>query len=67
MGIYANVEFIECKSRICYLNMDDAMDDWRWKIEDLSDEEERELKKYLMENLVEREEGTLEAPNEKSR
>ncbi|VUT23528.1 MAG: hypothetical protein MASP_00039 [Candidatus Methanolliviera sp. GoM_asphalt] len=67
MGIHANVELIECKSRICYRDLEDTIDDWRWKISDLSDEEEKILKDYLVENLVETDEGTLEAPNERSR
>jgi len=58
MGIYANVEFFECK-RVCRLNLDDAIADWRCRIGDLCEEEEERLKEYLMENLTETEEGTL--------
>ena len=67
MGIYASVEFIECRSRILYRGIEDAMEDWRWKILNLRPEEEAPLRQYLLKSLTETDEGTLEAPDERTK
>jgi len=65
MRIFANVDFIKIKSQERFLDLNDAMEYYQWIMRDLTKEEERKLKKYLIENLIETKEGTLEAPDEK--
>ena len=54
MGIYANVVFFESESKIWYSDMDEAMEDWRWKMEKLKPHEKEKLRAYLVEHLEER-------------
>lgn len=58
MGIYANVEVFESNTRVGYLNLDKALEDWRGKIGELKPNEEESLRAYLVEQLEERN-GTL--------
>ena len=58
MGIYADVEIFESKTRVGYPNLDKALEDWRWKIGKLKPKEEESLRVYLVEQLEERN-GTL--------
>ncbi|RPI79050.1 MAG: class I SAM-dependent methyltransferase [Desulfobacteraceae bacterium] len=62
MGIYADVDFMESRSRICFFTIDDAMDHWRWKIHDLKLEEEKPLRTFLEQNLTQTDQGILDAP-----
>ena len=54
MGIYADVMVFECRSRMCYPNLDKALEDWRWKIGKLKPDEEERLRVYLVEQLEEK-------------
>lgn len=57
MGICANVEFVEYKSVIHYLNLDVAMKDFRGKMGGLEVDEEVKLKAYLLNQLKEKNGG----------
>ena len=67
MEIFANVDFIECTSKERYSDISKAMDVWRWRLGHLTGEEEEKLRNYLSENLVEMQNGVLEAPDAKLR
>ena len=67
MGIFANVDFIECESKERYLDINKAIDIWRWRLGHLSNEGEEKLRNYLSENLAEMQNGMLDTPNEKLR
>lgn len=66
MGIYANVEMLESKTRPIYCDLDDAMERCMWKLgwgtTNLNEEKETKLKNFLKENLVKNEDGTLDYP-----
>lgn len=59
MGIYANVEMLECNTRNFYNTTEEALDRLRWRIGDLNEEEESILRKYLEETMIKTEDGTL--------
>lgn len=59
MGIYANVQIFESKNRSCYLNLDKALDNWRWRMGKFKPDEEEKLRIYLSNQLQERN-GVLE-------
>lgn len=66
LGIYANVEMLESKTRPIYCDLDDAMERCLWKLRwgtsELNEEKESKLKNFLRENLDENEDGTLDYP-----
>lgn len=65
MGITANIEKLECDNINTYLNLEEALDRYNWKMGILNKEEEIILKNYLNETLIKKEDGTLENPFEK--
>ncbi|MCK9151886.1 class I SAM-dependent methyltransferase [Methanobacterium alcaliphilum] len=64
MGIAANVEKLEFASNSSYSDIDEALDNYKWKMGDLNPEEEEILKDHLKTILVTREDGRLENPHE---
>lgn len=64
MGIYANAEPIECKSRHVYQDLDDALERQMWKLgwseKNIEKEKITKIKEFLKDNLVKTESGTLE-------
>jgi len=59
MGIYANIRYIETRSRVCYLDLEDAMDHWRWKVGDLTPGEEEKLQVFLTRHLSRMQNGNM--------
>jgi len=59
MGIYANVEMLECNTRNYYSSFEEALDRIKWRIGDLSPEEESILREYLEETMIKTPEGTI--------
>lgn len=66
MGIYANVEMLDCKKRPCYANMDEVLNLVKWRINDLTEEEEDILRMYLSKEMVIDKNGMLQYPHDKS-
>lgn len=66
MGIYANVEMLECETKPTYANLDEAIDFLRWRIKDLTDKEESLLKDYLKDVMINDDNGILQYPYDKS-
>lgn len=63
MGIRANVEHLQCHSRLIYKDLDDAMESCRISLGPLNDSEEQTARDYLNKTLVKNENGTLESPD----
>lgn len=66
MGIYANVEMLECKMKPTYSNLNEAIDFLKWRIADLTNEEESLLREYLHKTMIRNEDGVLQYPYDKS-
>lgn len=47
MGIRATVDFIHLEDTITYLSLDEAINNYKWMLPNLTDEENRRLKKYV--------------------
>jgi ubiquinone/menaquinone biosynthesis C-methylase UbiE len=66
MGIYANVEMLDCQSRPVYSDLEDAMDRCKWKLgwnlKEIKSEDLEKLEKFLKESAVQKEDGTLDYP-----
>lgn len=54
MGIHAHIDIIETTHIMRYPDLTRAMDNWRWRIKDLSPEEEKRLKAHLEQYLDEK-------------
>ncbi len=63
MGIRANVEHMECRSRLIYNDLDEAMESCRISLGPLSEKEEKKAKAYLNKTLIRLENGMLEVPD----
>jgi SAM-dependent methyltransferase len=64
MGIYANVELMDCKPQHIYSNLDDAMERCTWKLgwnmEKIGNEERMKIEDFLKKNLVKRDNGAFD-------
>jgi 2-polyprenyl-3-methyl-5-hydroxy-6-metoxy-1,4-benzoquinol methylase len=64
MGIYANLETIECTSRHVYRDLDDAMERCTWKLGwtlgKIEEEKRMKIKDFLKKSLVKRDDGTFD-------
>lgn len=64
MGIYANLEPIDCGSRHIYNNFDDALERCIWKLgwttKNIGKEKRMKIEDFLKKNLVKMENGTFE-------
>jgi 2-polyprenyl-3-methyl-5-hydroxy-6-metoxy-1,4-benzoquinol methylase len=65
MGIIANVEKLQCETINTYDNIEEAMDRYRWRLGNLTQEKEKMLKTHLEKILIKKEDSTLENPYEK--
>jgi ubiquinone/menaquinone biosynthesis C-methylase UbiE len=65
MGIYANIEMLECKMKPSYANLEETIDFLKWRIADLNEEEEILIKNYLIDTMIENK-GMLEYLYDKS-
>lgn len=58
MGIYANVEMLDCESRPVYSDLEDAMDRCKWKLgwnlKEIKSEDLEKLENFLKENAVQK-------------
>ncbi|MCZ3365318.1 MULTISPECIES: class I SAM-dependent methyltransferase [Methanobacterium] len=63
MGIRANVEHLECHSRLIYSDLDEAMESCRISLGPLSEKEEKKARAYLDKTLIRLENGMLEVPD----
>jgi ubiquinone/menaquinone biosynthesis C-methylase UbiE len=66
IGIYANVEMLGCRKRPCYADMEEVLDLIKWRIHDLTEEEEDILRMYLSKEMIMDENGMLQYPHDKS-
>lgn len=70
LGIYANVEMLISETYPVYLDVNDALERCLWKLgwitEEIKKEDEAKLKKFLEENLVQNEDGTLDYPTNRA-
>ncbi len=66
MGIYANVELLESATPPVYCNMGDAMERCLWKIgwntNEIGIEDKIRLENYLKDNLIRKDDGSLNHP-----
>ncbi|MDD4588282.1 MAG: class I SAM-dependent methyltransferase, partial [Heliobacteriaceae bacterium] len=62
MGIRANIEHLECHSRLIYTSLDDAMESCKLSIGPLEEKDEQAARDYLNRTLLRIENGMLEAP-----
>lgn len=66
LGIYANVEILDCESRPVYCDLEDAMDRCTWKLGwntgTIGKKEKEKLENFLKTNAIQREDGTLDYP-----
>lgn len=66
LGIYANVEILNCESRPMYCDLEDAVDRCSWKLgwntKKIEDEEKEKLENFLKTNAIKKENGTLDYP-----
>lgn len=64
MGIYSNMESIDCKSRHVYNNLSDAVERniWKlgWTINKIEEEKRIKIEDFLKKNLVKMDDGTFE-------
>ncbi len=65
MGIRANIEHLECHSRLIYDSVDDAMESCTRDLGPLSVEETRKVSDFLNRSLVKNNDGTVEVPDNK--
>ena len=73
LGIYAQVDFIECdgyrkdnqdeEGRESFVNLERAMEHYKWILGELSLEEENKIKNYLTNTYEKTKEGKLISPN----
>jgi len=73
LGIYAQVDFIECdgyrkdnqdeEGRGSFVNLERAMEHYKWILGELSLEEENKIKNYLTNTYEKTKEGKLISPN----
>lgn len=66
MGINVNVEMLDCKNHPCYADIDEALDMIKWRINDLTEEEESILRNYLSKEMIKDGNGMLQYPHDKS-
>nr|WP_319373478.1 class I SAM-dependent methyltransferase [uncultured Methanobacterium sp.] len=66
MGIYANVEMLECNTRNYYSTLEEALDRLRWRIGDLNEDEESILREYLEKAMIKNPDGTIAFANGKA-
>ncbi len=66
MGIYPNIENLEIKSNRKYKTIQDAMENGKWQLNTLTEEEKKELYNYLDKKLKKNSEGMLENPDDKA-
>lgn len=59
MGIYANVEMLECNTRNYYSNIEEAMERLRWRIGDLNKDDESILRDYLEKKMIKTRDGSI--------
>lgn len=62
LGIRAQVDFIECEGQESFLNLESAIEHYRWILGKLSLEEENKVKNYLISTYKKTEEGNLISP-----
>ena len=64
MGIYANVEPIDCKSLHIYRDLDDAIERCTWKlgwtVDKIEKEERIKIEEFMKKNLVKKDNGNFE-------
>ncbi|MEN4007403.1 MAG: class I SAM-dependent methyltransferase [Methanobacteriaceae archaeon] len=65
LGIYANIEMLECNNHSYYSSIDEAMDRLGWRIGSLNKEEDAILREYLTQKLVKTENSMLKFPHDK--
>ncbi len=65
MGIRANIEHLECHSRLIYDSIDDAVESSTRDLGPLSVEETRKVRDFLNRSLVKNNDGTVEVPDNK--
>ena len=63
MGIRANIEHLECHSRLIYEGIDEAVESCTRDLEPLSTEDKGKVRDYLSRTLVKNDDGTVEAPD----
>jgi SAM-dependent methyltransferase len=63
MGIRANVQHLECHSRLIYTDLDEAMESCRLSLGPLNEKEEQIAREYLDKTLIKIETGMLEVPD----
>ena len=63
MGIRANVEHLECNSRLIYNDLNEAMESCRISLGPLNEKEEQIARDYLDKTLIRIENGMLEVPD----
>lgn len=66
MGIYANVETLECEKKPSYANLEEVVDFLRWRIINMTEREEALLRSYIARVMVKDENGMLQYPYGKS-
>nr|WP_295606596.1 class I SAM-dependent methyltransferase [uncultured Methanobrevibacter sp.] len=66
MGIYPNVESLNIGHEREYESIEDAMDNGKWRLDFLNDEEKEQLHIYLEDILEENKNGKLSNPNDKA-
>ncbi len=59
MGIYANVEMLECNTRNYYSNIEEALERLRWRIGDLNKDDESILRGYLEKKMIKTPDGSI--------
>ena len=52
LGIRAKIDYISAEVEEKYKSIDQAISVWRWKLNGLTDEEEKELRNFLENNLI---------------
>jgi len=66
MGIYANVEMLDCKNQPVYANLKEVVDLFKWRINDLTLKEESLIRNYLEQEMITDDNGMLKYPYDKS-
>ena len=66
MKIYPNLENLEIKTNRIYDSIEDAINNGRWNLDNLTKNEKNQLYDYLNKNLRKNENGKLENPDDKS-
>lgn len=65
MEIYPNIENLEIKTISSYKSIEDAMNNGKWNLDNLTKEEKNQLQDYLKKNLSKNKNGKLEHPDDK--